>query len=242
MTNPYTILEFNGTKFRASLKQAEAIDTLLNTNAGGFATVHGYVSKSGRVTPETSDMTFISRFSVERLYKRKIAALEALSLADIMDSVKANEKLALLENITLVETFEARKEKEMASLQKTLDGDRNDAYRQSHDRNYCRLGHGVKVHFLTQKVDGETSPVLIDGLPIVESIMLSAIVVSKNVKVQGERKVVNSGAPVLISNAIKAKLPKSTKMITLSLKDDNFESLSIAGNTMIPDEFSGLFT
>jgi hypothetical protein len=235
-------MEHNGQKFLVSSKQAETIESLLDSNGGGFATVHGYVSTSKRVKPETSDMSFLSRFSTERLYRRKIEALEKMTLADIMDSVKANPKLSSLDNPTLVDLFHERKQKEIDSLNKTLDGDRSDNYRQSHDRNYLTLGAGVKVHFLTEKVDGQTQPVLFNGLPMVESIMVSAIVVSKRVLNEGEYKTVNSGRAVLISNAIASKLPKSTKMITLSLKDENFQSLSLGGVEYLPEDFSGLFT
>lgn len=237
-----TKIEHNGTKFYASEKQAATIEKLLESHAGGFATIHDYVSKSNRVEPETADITFISRFSTAKLYERKIKALESMTLTDIMENVKAEPKLSALDNMALVETFHARKTKEIESLQKTLDGDRSDAYRQSHDRNYVNMGHGVKVHFKTVKVDGETVPELFNGLPMVETVMISAIVISKKVTVPGEYKKVNSGAPVLISNAIKAHLPKSTKLITLSLRDDNFSGLSLGGDEYLPEEFTGLFT
>lgn len=235
-------MEHDGVKFLISEKQSKAIEKLLESNAGGFATVHGYVSRSGRVTPEVSDMSFISRFSTSRMYDRKIKALEGMQVEDIADAVKNDPKLSALIEADLSKAFDERKAKEIASMNQTLSGDRTGAHREAHARNYHVFGNGVKVHFITEKVDGIMKPVLFNGLPMVESIMINAIVVSKKVITPGEYKKVNSGAPVLISNAIKAKLPRSTKMITLSLKEDNFDSLSLGSVEYLPEDIAGLFT
>jgi len=237
-------MKVNDVEFVANARQAATIELLCNSNAGGFATVKGYVSKSGRVSPETADITFISRFSVSRLYKRKIAALEALTLADVMPELIEKDKVKAMPMEALNKAFNDRKATEIASLQKTLDGtDRDDAHRQAHDRNYVTITDGVKVHFLSEKVDGIMVPVLNeDGLPTVESIMLNIIQVSKNVTIPGEYKVVNSGVPVLISNALNNLLPKSSKIKTISLKEDNFDSLHLANMEYLPEDFKGMYT
>jgi hypothetical protein len=237
-------MNVNGVEFWCSAKQANAIDTLLQTNKGGFARVHGYVAKSDRVEPETYDASFLSRFSLEKLYLRKIAALEALKLDDIREAIAKDSKLSVLSDAELQVALDARKAMEIASMTKTLDGVREDARRQSHDRNYLPLGAGVKVHFLTEKsaVDGLTYPVLRDGLPQVKNVMVSAIEVSRKVIKEGVYKTTNSGVPVRISHAMQSALPKSTKLKMLSLGDENFESLVIDGEAILPKDIAGDFS
>lgn len=236
-------MNINGQEFYCSARQASTIETLLATQKGGFARVNGYVSKSDRLEPETADISFLSRFSITRLYERKIAALEKLTLADIADSVAKNAKLSKLDPATLAAEFDSRKATEIASMVKTLEGHRDDARRQAHDRNYAVIGSGVKVHFLTEKRDdGLTYPVLRDGLPQVKNIMISAIEVSRKVLNEGVYKTVNSGVPVLLSNAMAKALPKSTKIKTLSLGDDNFTSLHIDNEAILPKDIAGDFS
>lgn len=234
----------NGITFQCSPRQAAALEALMETNGGGFATVKGYVATSGRVSPETADITFVSRFKVSRLYERSIAALEAMKMEDIMSDVRDNPKVKALTVEALWEAFDARKATEIASMQKTLEGDRDDAHRAAHDRNYVTMADGVKVHFKSEKdkTSGLKLPILVDGLPVVESIMLNIIQVSKKVITPGEYKAVNSGVPVLLGNAMHNHLPKSCKIKALSLKEDNFESLHIDGNAIIPNDIKGLFT
>jgi len=232
----------DGRSFYCSARQAAAIDALMNTNAGGFATAKGYVSTSGRVKPEKADITFVSRFRVSNLYRRKIEALEAMTMDDIMDMVRNDPKISAVKTDKLYATFEDRRKYLIESLQKTLDGDRSDAHRQAHDRNYVTLTDGIKVHFKTEKVDGIMVPILHNGLPIVESIMLNIIEISKKIIEPGEYKPVNSGVPVILGNAMERKLPKSCKMKTLSLKEDNFDSIAIGGETVLPEDIRGLYT
>ncbi|MDA3834381.1 MAG: hypothetical protein PF495_13435 [Spirochaetales bacterium] len=233
----------NGQSFLCSPRQAAALELLMDSNAGGFASVKGYVSKS---TGEVFDSTFISRFSISRMYERTIEALEGFTAADVIDRIRDNPKIKALSTQDFYDAFDARKAAEIASMQKTLDGVRDDARRQSHDRNYHTLTNGVKVHFVTETVDQVKTPILknFDGetLPVVESIMLNIIQVSKTTIVEGEYKTVNSGVPVIIGNALKAILPKSCKMKNLSLKEDNFESIKLAGLEYIPEDFKGLYT
>lgn len=233
----------NGVTFLCSPRQSVALELLMDSNAGGFATVKGYVSESGRVKPETADITFISRFSVTRLYERTIAALNALTMNDIMDEVRDNPKIKALSTDALYKAFDERKAAEIASMEKTLAGVRDDAHRQAHDRNYHTLTNGIKVHFLTEKDDkGIMVPVLTDGLPVVKSIMINILKVSKTVTVPGEYKTVNSGVPVILSNAMKKKLPKSCKIKALSLKDENFDELNMSGVKFLTEDVKGLYT
>lgn len=233
-----TRITHNGVTFIVSARQAAALDILMDTNAGGFSTVHGYVASS---TGEVSDITFISRYSMEKLYQRKKAYLEGVTCDDIMDAIRDNPKIQAMDTDSLYKAFSDRKAYLLESIQKTQDGDRSDAHRQAHDRNYHTLVPGVKVNFKTEKVDGKQIPILdADGFPTVESIMLNIIQVSKNVKVHGEYKSVNSGVPVILSNAIESKMPKSCKVKSLSLKENNFDKLSISGMELVPEMFKGV--
>lgn len=234
-----TRITHNGQTFNVSARQAAALDILMDTNGGGFATINGYVSGS---TGEVADITFISRYNMAKLYERKAAAIKAMNLSDIMLSVHDNAKIKALSAVQLEAAFEDRKATLLESIQKTQDGDRSDAHRQAHDRNYHHLVPGVKVNFKTEKnAEGKQIPVLdADGFPTVESIMLSIIQVAKRVVQEGEYKTVNSGVPVILSNAIERKLPKSCIVKTLSLKDNNFSSLAISGEELVPSMFKGL--
>lgn len=235
-------LEINGNKFLISARQASTLQTLIDANKGGFASVKGYVSTSNRVKPEVSDIQFVSRFSYERLNARKRAALESLTYADVANEVASNPKLSALTAAEAKAQFEECKAKEIESIDKTASGDRDDSYRAGHDRCYGFIGDGIKVHYLTEKVAGKMQPVLVDGLPIVESIMVPMIEVGRKVVTEGEYKVVNSGPKVLMDNIIRRHMPKSTKYTTLSLKEDNFDSLAIAGEEILPKDIAGDFT
>lgn len=85
-------------------------------------------------------------------------------------------------------------------------------------------------------------PVLLDGFPMAESIMLNVLEVKRNVRVPGQYKVVNSGAPVLISNAIKAKLKADgiRSMKRVSLKEGTFERLAIDNEVVLPEDVVAL--
>lgn len=240
MSNLNVKLSMNGVEFWASARQASALQTLMETNKGGFASVRGYVNSDG----QKADYTCLTRISTERLYERRIAALEALTLNDIAADIAASPKLQDLPFADLVAQWNDRKASEIASLQKTLNGEREgDARREAHDRCYCTVTQGVKVHFKTEKVDGKAEPVLVNGLPKVESIMLGVVEIKRDVLVESApKKPVNSGVPVLLSNIMRKHLPKSTLYKSLSLKDDNFDSLAIGGKELCPADVSGDFT
>ncbi len=236
-------MTINGQTFNCSARQSVAIETLLNTQKGGFARVNGYVSKSGRTTPEVFNMSFLSRFSLEKLYERRIKALQEIDFIALLAAMPLNPKLTILPHAELRNAFKSRIAEEVASMQKTLDGVRDDARRQSHDRNFLSIGAGVKVHYVTEKLDGVTYPVLAaNGFPTVKNIMVSAIEVSRQVLTEGTYKSVDSGVPKLISNVIQSQMPRSTKIKTLSLADDNFESLAIDHEVILPKDIMGEFS
>lgn len=235
------LISVNGGKVWASAAQAESLKALTETRKGGFARVYGYKPTSDWVTSPVQDIVLITRFSTEKLYARKVKAINELTFADVKDAIAKNPKLSALSLTEQQALFNERKAMEVDSMTKTLDGDRDDAHRQGHDRCYLHLDQGVKVNYVTEKVDGLMQPVLTDGFPTVASIMISYLENSKSTRVEGVRKVVNSGAPKLMSNAIEAALnKKSVGLKMLSLKEDNFERLVIDGEVVLSEDVAGL--
>lgn len=239
----YEILTaLDGRKFRATAQQAEALASLTEARQGGIATVYGYKATSGRVVPTVYDAQFIARFSIANLYRRKMAALSEITFSDVADAIAAEPKLSALSTEEAMSIFNARKTKMVESMNTTLSGDRSDSHRQGHDRCYAHVADGVKVHFVTAKnADGIKEPVLTDGLPTVESIMVACLEINRTIREKGEFKKVNSGAPVLMENAIESVLNKrSVGLKFLSLKEDNFERLIISRKSYLPEDVAGI--
>lgn len=230
-----------GNKFWMTQAQCNALELLEDAHAGGCASIKGYVPETGYIERPTIDVQFISRFNYTRLLERRKAALEAITFEDVQPHL-TDAKFASKSEDDLREIFADRKAMELASIQKTLDGDRSDAYRQGHDRCYKKIADGVDVHLVTAKgEDGLMHPVLTDGYPTVKSIMLSHLELNRKVIKEGVKKVVNSGVPFLMGNAIKKVLnDRSVGFRRFSLKEDNFESLSISHSTIIPDDLVDL--
>lgn len=238
----FQVYKANGREFRCTDVQANTLNELSTIQRGGIGTVHGYVSTTNRVTPETADIQFITAFSLDRLYERKIAALQGITLSEVLNAAQSDPKLSVLSEAELTTLFETRRDAEIASMQKSLDGDRSDAHRQAHDTFYVQVAPGVKVHLQTFKnAEGKTELELVGGLPVAKAIMVSIIEIKRTVTQPGEYKVVNSGAPVRMSNAInRAVKTRSTSMKTLSLRDDNFERLVVSRKEFLPEDVQGI--
>jgi len=232
-----SIITINGERVWATDAECEALRILNDTRKGGFATVHGYVPASNweKDARPVQDIQFLSRFSVAALYERRIAALTALSFDDVLPAIEKDEKLKALSEADQRALFVARRTFEVDSMQKTLNGVRDSAQREAHDRNYITVGTGVKVNLVSEANDnGIKVPVLTDGLPTVASIMVSAIFIKVNTVTEGVRKYPNSGNPKRMSNAITGTLNRpGLDMRTLSLKPDNFDRLSIDGESIL---------
>ena len=235
-----SLITVNGQQFWASQSQADTLNILNDTRKGGFARVYGYVAKSGRTEPTVYDATVTTRFSYEALVSRKLKATQALTLADIKPFLPmSNPKLKGMDDAALEAVFATRKGDEVDSLK----GKGNDAQREAHTRCYAHVTNGVVVHYTTEKdSDGIAQPVLLDGFPMAESVMLNVLEVSRTVRIAGAYKVVNSGAPVLVSNAIKAALKANgvRSMKRISLKEDSFERLAIDSNVVLPEDVVAL--
>jgi hypothetical protein len=229
-------------KVWATSQQADTLDALSQTRKGGFARLYGYRPASNYEVSPVQDIVMVTRFSTEKLYERKRKALNAITFADVAGTIDNAPKLSALSTKEQVELFNVRLQEMVASLSKTLDGDRSDAYRQGHDRCYLNIAEGVKVNFVTVKgSDGLMQPVLTDGFPTVASIMVTYLENSRVTRVDGVRKVVNSGAPKLMSNAIESVLNKrSVGLKTASLKEDNFERLVIDNEVVLSEDVAGL--
>jgi len=137
----------------------------------------------------------------------------------------------------LIELFNVRKENLVDSLKRTLDGERDDAHREALDRCYAHIGD-VKVHLDTEKVNGLMQPVVdSDGDVRVKNVMVKYLELNVKTRKEGKRKVVNSGAPVRMTNLIESCLNKrSVGFRTLSLKEDNFEEFKIDKRVIEPGE------
>lgn len=215
--------------------QFDALEALKLCAKGGFATAVGYKPTTDYVKIPTVHIQFVSRFSTAKLYQRRMAALQSVAFNDLDLS---HPKLAALTVPQQQIQFADCMKKMLESHQKTLDGDRSDAHRQAHDEFYAPVCQGVKVHLVTEKKDGQTVLVLSeDGNPIVDTVMLSALVIGRKTVVEGEKKVVNSGAKVLMDKAIEKAWGNKHKlsMITLSLKPDNHDCIRIGGEVLDAD-------
>ena len=225
-------VDTNGLNVWITQPQLDALKVLEVAQGGGCASIHGYIPTTGYSTYPVVDIQMLTRFSYPRLLNRKMDALKAIEFSDIPANVIPTDKL---KGKTELEWFNARKEQEIVSMQKTLDNDRSDAHRQGHDRCYAHFATGISAHLDTVKVDGIMQPVLTDGHPTVKSIMVSFLQLNRKVIVEGVYKSVNSGASVLMKNEINKVLnQRSVGIRKLSLKDDNFESLSISKNVVLP--------
>lgn len=222
-------VSINGREAFATQAQVNALNTMANLPNGGFATINGYKPTTDYVQSPTVNINFISKFSTERLYQRKLEALKSLSFKDL--KITNPKLLALTENQRFMQFTECVG-KMIESLNKTLTGDRSDAHRQAHDLFYQTVSEGVKVHFKTVKNKGGTELVLHDGLPIVDAIMLTMLEIGRKTIVEGVVKVVNSGEKVLMDHAIMAALKGTGGRLsikTISLKADNYTDLRIGG-------------
>ena len=237
--NTVILVDQDGNQFRASLDQANALRTLSNANKGGFAQVVGYRPSTGYTVKPVVDYNVMTRFSYMNLLNRKQDALDAITWATVRDDAMASPKIAEMAKVKGEEAvraiFNERKAKELASISDTKLGNRDDSHRQAHDRCYGRICEGVRVHYATETIGGEKHPILDEsGLPTADSIMLSALILNKTVRESGERKAVNSGVPVLLSNIIAKHLnQRSVGFKALSLKPGNFEMIKVGGNALM---------
>ena len=236
------LVSYNGKTFWVTEQQAESLAVLEQTRKGGCAKINGYRPSTNVIEQPIYDLQVITRFNLGNLYKRKNEALANIRFTDVEKSLDNEPKLKVLDRDEKIRLFNERKNELIESMNKTLDGDRSDAHRQGHDRCYASVSDGVKVHYKTEKgADGTKDPILVDGFPVADSIMLSVLELNRHTVLKGSYKTVNSGAPKLMTNAIEKVLnARSVGLKMLSLKGDNFDSLRIDGAEFIREDFRQL--
>ena len=235
------LIEVNGTKLWASARQAETVERLKETRKGGVATVKGYRPTTGYVTPPVKDMQIITRFSTAACYERYINAVEAVTFDMVKPKLSSNPKLAALSEADALKAFNERKAFLIDAKRKSLNGERDTAQHEAHDRNYVNVTEGVKIHLVTEKnFEGNMVPVIRDGFPVLDSVMLSALVLNETVTKEGVSKPApNSGVPVLMGNLIEGFLNKrSTGYRTVKLGEDNFDAVKIDRQTLTEADVS----
>lgn len=229
-----------GKKVSVTQKQKDVIDALIESRKGGCATVHGYVPSTNWVDKPVQNINMITKFSISRLYERKIQALLSMTFEDVFSQTKDDEKLRQLTVEELEALFNERKQKEIDSMTKTLNGVRDDAHRQGHDRLYATFDNGVKINVVSQynKETKQKEPVLnAKGQYSVGGILINYLALNVETVKEGVRKVVNSGCPVRMSKLIASQLnERSVGIKTLSLKEDNFDKLVISGKKITNDQ------
>lgn len=236
-----TLKADDGRTVSMAAHQANAIQELNNTRKAGIASVTGYQPTTNWEVRPTQNIQLITHISVQSLYQRRLEALVDIEFKDVSQSLAGDEKLSRLTLRECIETFDDRKAKEIASIEKSLErwetgAPATDSHRAAHERCYAHFGN-IKVHL---KTDGgkPAMPVLdADGNVQLESIMVQYIELNVTTTTQGKRKTVNSGASVRMKNLIQKALNKrSTALKTLSLKADNFESFNIDGKELVAED------
>lgn len=240
----------DGSMVWVSPEQASTLDTLIVAHGGGFSNVTGYVPSTGYVKSPVINVQILTRFDTVRLYERRLNALNAITFADVKPFVEQDSRLSNLDSVSQVDAFDSRKAFEIESLTKTIEGNRSDNHRKGHDRCYITFAKGIKVHLVTEReyytdADGKSKsrmvPVLTDGYPTANSIMVMHLELNRQIVSEGERKHVNSGVPVRMSKCIKRLLnDRSVGIRALSLKPDNFEKVSISKSVIVPNDIKPL--
>lgn len=237
-----SIRNFNGTKVNIACVLATALDDLDSCPGGAFATVHDYASgtpgKDKCIRSKVSTINFISKFHYKRVVAKWLDAARKVEASSLTLDPKAAAK------------FDDAKAELIASYERTLgltDKPVNEGHRAGHVRCYVHTSTGIKCHLVTE-YDKELKcmvPVLAEnGLPTVKSIMVSVLQRSQTVHDKGEYKPTKHQWKTVAKNAIEAvahKVAPPFKM--LSLKADNFSSLTIGGEVVTPedlDPFAGL--
>lgn len=233
------VVTLSGRQVNIDPNTLETLNTLDACRNGGFATVHRYVSGTSDpkcVKEKVATINFVSKFHYHRLVQRWLDRLETITIEDIDTS---NEKFV---GKNVKELFDSAKAKLVESYKATLNGDREDGYRQGHDRCYVHSSTGIKCHLVTEDgiVDGRKVKVPVldsEGRPTVASIMVSVLEVSQTVFDHGEWKPTNSKPETIMKDLIESKAQERIlKLKMLALKNGNFEKLTMDQETVVPDD------
>jgi hypothetical protein len=197
-----------------------ALDSLGNN---AFTKINGYTSESGKV----ADYLIRAATATESVYTSTVEELKAVKFEDLdlTNWVPLKGKNAFN---NAKDQFEYCINCKIATLEKTISGDRSGSHREGHDRCSRSPRAGVTVDLVTEKVGDIKVPVQTsEGLFVAAGVRLHGVVMSENVIVEGEKKVVNSGSKVLMDNAIDKVLNrKRTDLRTFSLNEGKFGSIN----------------
>jgi hypothetical protein len=233
------VITLSGQQVNIDATTLETLNTLDMCMNGGFATVHRYVSGTSDpkcVRPKCATINFISKFHYHNLVKRWLNNVQSISL----DMVDTSHDKFVGKDVT--ELFATAKAKLIDTYTATLTGERDDGYRQGHDRCYVHSSTGIKCHLVTEDgiVDGRKVKVPVldsDGRVTVASIMVSVLERCQTVHDVGEWKSTNSHPSTIMKDMIEKKAQEGMfKFKMLSLKPGNFERLTMDGETMLPDD------
>lgn len=208
---------------------ADAAETLATLRPGGIATIHRYRTAEGKkvITPSVSTMTIVTRFSYGKRNDRILAMLGNLE-AKSVDLVGVDASL-----------FDEARSAMYESARKTAEGDRSDAHRQAHDTFYATIGTGVKVKMETADGPEGRKVLVVDsetGLPRFDGLHINALVLKRVVHEKGQKEPTNSKPLTLVKQRIQRVIDEAFgTFINLKLGADNFESLSIGGDVVVPE-------
>lgn len=191
-------------------------------NANAFTAIDGYRNSEG----EKADLLVRGATATESVYNATKEELLAVKIEDLeLSKWVANKGKNSFASVA--DQFKFCIDAKLASIEKTLAGERDDAHRQGHDRCSRKVGAGVVIDLVTEKVDGIMVPVVNpQGLMLVKGIRLQCVLVKKTVTEAVEYKTVNSGSKVLMDNAIEKLLnSKRVDIRTYSLAEGKFEAI-----------------
>jgi len=222
--------------------QVDTVNQLMDCKHG-IAAIHGLRPSTGYIVPPVHDVQILFGIKYTNCAKRKLNDLEKIMFENVECHVVKDLKLSLLTREEQIEAFNTRKEFEMNSIRKTLDGDRDDNYRQAHDRCYAQFGkNGLKANLVTEDVgtgkDKRKEPVMLQGYPVVNRVMFGYLELNRKVIQEGEyAPAKNSGVPVRMSNCIMKELnSRSIGYKTASLGTDNFDKVVLSKTEVLAED------
>jgi len=224
--------------FNCTNKQAQAIAQLREAHKG-FAAVKGYIPSTSWTVRPVQNIQMIIGFVTSRLYKRQVTAMRELTIDDLNTSkwIPSKGKNSCA---TAQEQFDFCIALAAEQKSKSLAGELENAHTTAHKRNYLTISNSIKVNFVTEKINGLQIPVLdANGIPTVDSILVPYLEIKTVTVEAGERKNVNSGSKVLMDQAINQALSKRLAFKQISLKDDNFDSLTVGRENISSEGLSG---
>jgi hypothetical protein len=199
------LVTINGKTMWMTQKMESALTQLDAARNGQFAYVLGYVATTGRIKPETYDAIFRSKVYTESIYKKIEHFIQNLRISDIDLSVFEKE----VSKTELTQMALQVMRKMLVSVQKSLNDERDDAYRKAHDSNYVHSSTGIKISLQTEGIKVGTNlegkEVILeigeDGKPIKKDAEGKTFIKGKVKEIK--RPILKDGHPVASSIMVK---------------------------------------